>query len=396
MEDLLEEFQARLVRVPEIHKRYLFDSIDITDRLIAVKGARGVGKTTLLLQLAKFKLPAKSSLYISLEHIYFYDHNLYELARQFEAYGGKYLLLDEVHKYTNWSREIKLIYDNYPALTLIFTSSSILELNKSEADLSRRMVAYDLAELSFREFIHFETGVEFNEIPLAHILDDHTALAQNILQQIKPLPLFSKYLKIGAYPYYLENEKVYLQKLLNTINLVIETDIPAVENLTYESIIHLKKLLKAISSSAPFTPNISKLASRIGMSRNHLVHSIKLLDRADLIHSLYKDRKGLGLLSKPEKIYLRNTNVMFSLDDSCVNKGNMRETFFASQLKHGHTLHLGEQVDFIIDRKYHMEVGGRNKTRKQLKSLEHGYLVKDDIEVGAGDSIPLWLFGFLY
>lgn len=396
MENLLLEFQAALTQVPIDHKRYLFNSIDLSNRLIAIKGARGAGKSTLLLQLAKLKLPTESSLYVSLEHIYFYENNLYELAASFEKFGGIYLLLDEVHKYPNWSREIKLIYDNFPKLNILFTSSSILELTKSEADLSRRMVSYNLNELSFREFINFETPHEFGALNLSTILEKHNEFAQKVLQQLKPLPLFAKYLKTGAYPYYLESESTYLQKLLSTINLVIETDINAVENMNYESLINLKKLLKAIATSAPFTPNISKLASLLAMSRNQLVHSIKLLDRAGLVHSLYKNQTGIGVLTKPEKIYLNNTNLMFALDESMVNKGNLRETFFVNQLMGVHSIELGGQADFLINRKYHIEVGGKNKTKKQLKGLEPAFVVKDDIEVGIKNSIPLWLFGFLY
>jgi len=396
MEELLLEFQDKMQFVSTEHKRYLFDFIDLKNRLIAVKGARGSGKTTLLLQLAKLKLPTHSTLYISLDHIYFYENTLYDLAKYFEKYGGTHLLLDEVHKYPNWSREIKLIYDNFPKLTVIFTSSSILELDKSESDLSRRMVSYKLKELSFREFLTLKTNNVFPIFTLDDILKNHTELAALMLKQIKPLPLFAEYLEKGVYPYYFENDKTYLQKLLNTINLIIEVDINAVENMNFDSLLRLKKLLKTIATSAPFTPNISKLSGLVGLSRNHLVHAIKVLERAGLITSLYKDKTGIGVLTKPEKLYLNNTNLMYALAKEMVNKGNMRETFILNQMNDLHEINLSEQVDFTIDKLYHLEVGGKNKKQTQLSELKHAYIVKDDIEIGISNIIPIWLFGFMY
>ncbi|HNR86130.1 MAG TPA: AAA family ATPase, partial [Taishania sp.] len=252
MEILLEEYQVKLARTSTKIKRYLFHQLDLSNRLIAIKGARGSGKTTLLLQLAKLKLPQQTTLYVSLDHVYFYENKLYDLAKQFELYGGTHLLLDEVHKYPNWSREIKLIYDNFPQLHVVFTSSSLLEIYKSESDLSRRAVSYHLKELSFREFILFETGKDLNTFQLSELLSNHTALAQQIIDEIKVFPLFEKYLNIGAYPYYKENEVAFNQKLQNTINLIIEVDVNAVENINYDTIVKLKKLLKAVASSVPF------------------------------------------------------------------------------------------------------------------------------------------------
>ncbi len=284
METLLLEFQAKIARVSLDVQRYLIHQIDVNNRLIAVKGARGAGKTTLLLQLAKLKLPLQSTLYVSLDHIYFFDNKLYDLAKQFTQFGATHLLLDEVHKYPNWSREIKLIYDNFPELTVIFTSSSMLEIYKSESDLSRRAITYYLKELSFREFIMFETKKVFQSYSLNEILENHNTFAAKLLNEIKPLPLFEKYLKIGIYPYYKENESLYIQKLQNTINLIIEIDINAVEDLQYDTLVKLKKLLITIASNAPFTPNVTKLSEKVGVSRNMLVHSIKILERAGLVN----------------------------------------------------------------------------------------------------------------
>lgn len=396
MEDLMLEFQQKLRTISNNFERYLIKEIDLQNRLIVIKGARGAGKTTLLLQLAKFYLPNDRSLYVSLDHIHFYKNTLYDLAKQFELFGGKHLLLDEVHKYPNWSREIKLIYDNLPTLQVIFTSSSLLQIYKSESDLSRRAVSYHLKELSFREFIALETKIVLPAFTLEEILSNHQAASHEILAKIKPLPLFEKYLKIGAYPYFIENENTYLQKLQNTINLVIETDIMAVEHVNYETLVKLKKLLVTIASSVPFTPNISKLSLLVGVSRNMLLACIKILQRAGLIIEIYKDATGIGVLTKPEKLYLNNTNLMHILASENTNVGTIRETFFLNQFIGLHEINLSLHSDFLINKKYTFEVGGKNKTKKQIQGILHAYVAKDTTEIGFANHIPLWLFGFMY
>lgn len=396
MENLLLEFQSKIARISLDIQRYLVHQMDLRNRLIAVKGARGAGKTTLLLQVAKLHLPLSSTLYVSLDHIYFFDNKLYDLAKQFTQFGGTHLLLDEVHKYPDWSREIKLIYDNFPELNVIFTSSSMLEIYKSESDLSRRAVAYFLKELSFREFLSFEVNKTFPAYSFSEILENHTTIATELLKEIKPLPLFEKYLKTGIYPYYKENESLYIQKLQNTINLIIEIDINAVEDLQYDTLVKLKKLLITIASSAPFTPNITKLSEKVGVSRNMLVQSIKILERAGLVNELYKNTSGIGVLTKPEKLYLNNSNLMYALDQENINIGNVRETFFVNQFKGLHEINLSTSADFIIDQTYTFEIGGKNKTKKQIDHLSNAYVAKDNIEIGFGNIVPVWLFGFMY
>ena len=396
MKNLLLEFQLKMAKISMNIQRYLLHRIDLGNRLIAIKGARGSGKTTLLLQIAKQYLPLNSTLYISLDHIYFYEHNLYDLAKKFTQFGGTHLLLDEVHKYPNWSREIKLIYDNFPDLKVIFTSSSMLEIYKAESDLSRRAISYYLKELSYREFILFETQQEFKNYTFLEILENHQEIATGILTKIKPLPLFEKYLRIGAYPYYKENEKVYIQKLQQTINLTIEIDVNAVEEVQYDTLVKLKKLLITIASSVPFTPNITKLSEKIGVSRNMLVQCIKILDRAGLVNELYKDNSGIGVLTKPEKLYLNNSNLMYALAKANTNIGNVRETFFINQFKGLHEINLAKTADFIIDQTYTFEIGGKNKNKKQIENIENAYIAKDSIEIGFGNIIPVWLFGFMY
>lgn len=396
MEELIFEFQQKIVNVSTHFQRYLINEIGFQNRLIAIKGARGSGKTTLLLQISKLKLETDKSLYVSLDHIYFFDFKLYALAKEFSNNGGKHLLLDEVHKYPNWSREIKLIYDNFPTLQIIFTSSSMLEIYKGESDLSRRAVTYNLKELSFREFILLDTSIEFPVYSFKEILENHNQIAAQILQKIKPIAQFSKYLKVGAYPYFIESEENYSQKLLNTINLIIEIDINAVEDLNYETLVKLKKLLVAIASSAPFTPNVTKLSEKVGVSRNTLIQAIKILSRAGLVNELYKDASGIGVLTKPEKLFLNNTNLMYVLAKDNINIGNVRETFFLNQFADLHEINLSEQADFIIDKTFTFEIGGKGKTKKQIANLENAFIAKDNIEIGFGNSIPVWLFGFMY
>lgn len=396
MDELWFEFQQKITHVTIDFKRYLLDRIDLKNRLIIIKGARGSGKTTLLLQLAKLYLTDAKCLYVSLDHIYFYEHKLYHLAKEFELHGGKYLLLDEVHKYPNWSREIKLIYDNFPELNLIITSSSLLEIYKSESDLSRRAISYNLKELSFREFIALNQGLVFPSFSLEEIVQNHVEIGREIVNKIKPFSVFQKYLETGVYPYFKENEANYLQKLHQTINLIIESDINAVENLTYETLSKLKKLLISIATSAPFTPNITKLSLHVGTSRNTLIEAIKILHRAGLVTELYKKTSGIGVLTKPEKLFLNNTNLMYALAKGQTNLGNIRETFFINQLYGHYEIRLAQKGDFIINDNYIFEIGGKSKNQKQIANLENAFLVKDQVEIGYRNNIPIWLFGFLY
>jgi uncharacterized protein len=396
MENLLLEFQQKIARTSLDFQRYLIDEIDWNNQLIAIKGARGSGKTTLLLQHIKKHLNVKTTLFVSLDHLFFIENTVIDLAKNFSKIGGTHLLLDEVHKYTNWSRELKLIYDDVPELKVVFTSSSMLEIYKSESDLSRRAVSYDLKEMSFREFIVFETGIDLQPLDFTTIIENHTEIASTLLQQIKPIPLFLKYLEFGAYPYYKENSKLYHQKLINTINLIIEIDINAVDHISYELIVKLKKLLFAIATSAPFTPNITKLSERIGASRAVLIQAIKQLERAGLVNELYRPTKGIGALTKPEKLFLNNTNLMYALAKENVNVGNLRETFFVNQFKNLAVIHLADQGDFLIDEKYTFEIGGKNKKQVQIQNIDNSFIAKDNIEIGAGNVIPVWLFGFLY
>jgi len=397
MESILIESNQKIKDISLKFVRYIIPEIKWTTPLIAIKGARGVGKTTLLLQyMALQKMQAPEALYISMEHQYFYDHRLIEMADQFAKNGGKFLFLDEVHKYPNWSRELKLIYDNYPMLKVVFTSSSILNINMGEADLSRRAISYTLENLSLREYIELNSGIKLEKLSLQDILTNHTEIAFAINKKIKPIFEFNNYIKNGVYPFFKEDLDLYHEKLINTVNLIIEVDINTFYNPDYILIYKLKRLLHAIAESSPFTPNITKLSERIGVSRPTLLKTLGYLEKALLIKMVHKHQKGISALSKPDKLYLHNTNLIFALAQNNANVGNIRETFFLNQISHHHKVELSNKADFLVDGKYTFEIGGRGKTQHQIKAVKNAFIVKDDIETGVGNVIPLWLFGMMY
>ena len=397
MEDLLIKSNRKLPEVDLSFKRSLFEKINFDQRLIALKGARGTGKTTMLLQYGRIKKEAGYNvLYVALDDLFFKDQNLYDLAEWFCQNNGRYLLLDEVHKYPGWSREIKLIYDDFPGLYVIFSSSSILDIYKAESDLSRRVVTYILPELSLREFIVMESGIVIPAIDLNDLLASHQEISESIIRKLKPLYEFGKYLKYGQYPYFMEGVDEYYQRVMATINLILEIDIKAVVDIDYNNIVKLKRLLYSIATSVPFVPNISKLSNRIEVSRPYLIKALNILEKSQLIKQLHKSNKGISYLSKPDKIYLNNTNLIHTLAGANAEKGNLRETFFLNQVSVRHDVKLPPKGDFFVEEKYIFEIGGKNKSAKQLYSREDSFIVKDDIEIGAGHSIPLWMFGFLY
>lgn len=379
-------------------ERYLLAQIDWSQRLIGVKGARGSGKTTLLLQRIKFHLSElEKPLYTSLDNLYFMNHTLIGLAEEFALQGGTHLFLDEVHKYPNWSRELKLIYDQLPSLKVVFTSSSILEINKGESDLSRRAVKYILKEMSFREYLNIKHKLDLPAFDFEYILNNQKEVALACKKQVEfPIAEFKEYLKYGCYPYSFEGIEGYYPKLLDTVNLMLEVDVSSVENIPFQESRKIKKLLVAIAQSAPFTPNVSKLSERLGFSRNFLLNSLKILDRAELIHEFFTPSKGIGAFTKPEKLYLNNTNLIYALGQSQIEQGTLRETFFANQLKHNYEIHLAPKGDFIVNRKYTIEIGGKNKTTQQITGIKDAFVLRDDIEIGALNIIPLYLFGMLY
>ncbi len=397
MEYLFAEFQKRLRIVNTQFVRYLHGEIDWNDRLIAITGARGSGKTTLMLQQIKMAHQRSDEvLYLSVDDIYFINNNLKDTVSQFVAKGGKFLFIDEVHKYPNWSTEIKNCFDTFPELQIVFTGSSILEIHKGQADLSRRLSLYHLAPMSYREFLQFETQTLFPAVSLEDVLKNHLSLCNNINDKIKPLKHFTDYLKWGALPFYKENPNKYHQRLRSIINVILENDLPAIVPIDYAHILKIKQLLKIISESVPFKPNITKIAERTGIERKTVLKYLDYLHKAELIQLLESGVEGIAVFNKPEKIYLGNTNLYFALNQSIPEIGSLRETFFQQQLSVKYKLDFGEIADFCVDSKYIFEIGGKSKDRKQIESYTNGYLAIDDLEYGFQNKIPLWLFGFLY
>jgi len=382
-----------LIQIPP-YKRYFYDQIDHNDKLIGLFGARGVGKTTYILNYLKnSKVSIGKKLYISADNIELYDTSLVEIAKNFSAIGGEILAIDEIHKYKNFEIELKQIYDMLP-LKVIFSGSSAINLEYAKADLSRRATIYRINGLSFREFLEFKTGIKLDSYSLDEILERHSEIAFDILTRLKPLEFFKEYLESGYYPFYFDNPSKYAIKLNETINTAIEVDIPSIFKIKYEYVTNLKKLVKLICSSEPFTLNIKELSKKIGIDRETLYLYFDYLHRGKILNVVRSKIKGDNIFLKPDKVYLNNTNLNYSYCKEA-SIGMIRETAFATFLV-DFDISIPKKGDFLVDEKYLFEIGGKNKSFKQIKDIEHSFVVADDIEVGFGSKIPLWLFGFLY
>lgn len=398
MDDLFEKYQKKIQNTSTVFVRSFMDDVNWDARLIGIKGARGVGKTTLLLQYMKlhFSNEMEKSLYVSLDSVAFTNRNLVDLADQFVKKGGRYLFLDEVHKYANWAQELKNIYDDYPELKVVFTGSSLLEILNARADLSRRAIVYSMQGLSFREYLSLETGRPFERLSLEQLLENHLSVARLINAEIRPFQYFENYLQHGYYPFYKEQPENYAQRLEEIVNMMLEIELPLLRGVDLGYIHKVKQLLAIISESVPFIPNVSNLSAKMGINRATLMNYLHYLAETGLTINLHKEAKGNSLLQKPSKIYLENTNLMYILSPSHVNSGTARETFFANQLGNKHRLSYHETADFFVDATYSFEIGGKDKSGKQIQHLENAFIVSDDIEYGYQNKIPLWLFGFLY
>ncbi len=395
--EALYDFQLNLIKpVNDKFYRSAFNSINWDARMIGLKGPRGAGKTTLLLQRLKYHThKALNPLFVTMEHPVFYTPGaLFETVEEFYKFGGRYLYIDEIHKYNNWSRELKVIYDGFPELKLVFTASSALEIFQGESDLSRRVLSEYLPGMSFREYLKLIHGIDFPVVCLSEIIENHRQISTDISLKIQILPLFNQYLKEGYLPVIsgIKSEDYQIQ-LIQIINTVLIQDLQLSKNLTPGAIAKLKSLLGIIAESAPFEPNISAIAAKSGIRRETVYEFLDYLEQAKIINSVRKAPKGITALQKPNKIYLENTNLSFALK-TLPNSGTLRETFFLNQLRNaGHNVSLPEELhDFYVDGSLTFEIGGKNKTVND-KTI---WIAADNIETGWAKTIPLWLFGFLY
>ncbi|TKG95438.1 AAA family ATPase [Puteibacter caeruleilacunae] len=389
MRILYQKFETLLQNTTTDFKRYLYEKVSWDSRMVGIIGPRGVGKTTMILQYIKENLNSKIALYVSADDLYFSENKLVDLADEFYRNAGEYLFIDEIHKYNDWSRELKNIYDSYPTLKVVFTGSSVLDILKGSADLSRRALVYKLQGLSFREYLKYFHNYEIEVYSLEQIINNEVKLA-NIEH---PLPLFNDYLQNGYYPFGHENELNL--RLGQIIVQTLETDIPQYANLNIGTSRKLKRLLSIIAESVPFKPNFSKISELINVSRNSLDDYFSYMEKAGLIGQLRNETSGIRGLGKVDKVYLDNTNIIFNLAGEKSNTGNLRETFFFNQMRLRNEVISSKKADFVIGN-YTFEVGGKNKQQKQIEKDGKSFIVKDDIEFGYLNVIPLWAFGLNY
>jgi len=389
MQKLLEYSSKLISGVKSDFYRYKYTQINWENRLIGLKGARGIGKTTLILQHIKNRLKISETLYVTAEDFYFSSNKLVDLADNFVKSGGKHLFIDEIHKYPDWSRELKLIYDYYPDLKVVFTGSAILNLNKGASDLSRRAVMYDMKGLSFREYLKLFHNINSDVFTIADILNHKI----KIPDLAHPLPYFRSYLERGYYPFALDQD--FSKRLEQIIVQTLESDIPQFAEMNVATGRKLKQLLAIIAKSVPFKPNFSKIGELLGASRNNIADYLIHMEEAGLISQLRNSTGGIRGLGKVEKVYLDNTNLIYLLEPDNMNIGNLRETFFYNQAKVMHNVISSSKGDFFMDGVTY-EVGGKNKNQKQIINTPDSYIVRDDIEEGFNNIIPLWQLGMMY
>lgn len=389
MEKLYEFFYRKLKNTPTEFLRYKYNQIKWESRAFGLVGPRGVGKSTMLLQYIKQNLDVKDTLYVSADNLYFAENKLVDLADRFVKMGGKHLFIDEIHKYEGWSRELKQIYDSYDDLQIVISGSSILDIYKGMADLSRRMPIYEMQGLSFREYLRLFHGIDVPVYSMEDILT-HKAVISDIEH---PLPFFQDYLKRGYYPFGRDAE--FEMELMQAINQTMEIDIPMHLKANMSVGRKLKSLIMVVSKSVPFKPVMQKLADVTGINRNDIPNYLIYMERAGMISQLRNATGGLRGLGKVEKLYLDNTNLIYALATEHADIGNIRETFFMNQTRVCNDVRSSDISDFEIDGKV-FEIGGRKKGQKQIESASDGYIVKDDIENGYANVIPLWAFGLNY
>jgi len=395
---LIQIFQRKLAATPMSFFRYLYPLIDWNDTLIGIKGPKGCGKSTLLLQHIKETFKGKElekALYVSLDNLWFSTHDVIDVVDYHYTHGGTHLFIDEIHYYKHWQTLLKNISDDYPGLYVAYTGSSMLQMESSEGDLSRRLTMYEMRGLSFREFLEYEGGLQLPVITLETLLTDHVSIAMDVCSKTKILEQFKKYLEVGYYPFYKAVHHGYYQRLQNVANQVIEVDYPNIDDITISTIRKTKKLLMLLAERVPQLPKMNELYKELETDRNQGLKMLYALQRGGLLLLLSDHTKSLDNLSRPDKIYINNPTMMYALSPQ-IDTGTLRETFFMNQLSQGHEVRYPKAGDFLVDRKYLFEVGGKGKTFDQIKDVPDSYLAVDNLEIGYKNRIPLWMFGLLY
>jgi predicted AAA+ superfamily ATPase len=397
MNILLEQSDRLIGHTSLQFKRFLYQKINWQSRLIGIKGARGTGKTTMLLQwLKEINLPSSKAAYFSLDDLYFSQYSLKETVDTFYKAGGLILVLDEVHKYRNWAIEIKNCYDFYPELKIVFTGSSIIDLSKQQGDLSRRAIMYELPGLSFREFLWIRKVIEIEAIGLEEVLDSNSNWSRMLPSGFRPLEYFNDYLTFGYYPFILEDTAAVHQRINQLIRTIVEVDMAELKDFDVRNARKVLQLIYILALQVPFKPNITALATKTGIHRNSLNNYLYYLEQARIISLLYPAGNSVASLQKPEKIFLNNTNLAYALAEGQVETGAIRETFFYSQLSNLYSVEMPKQGDFLINHKWTFEIGGKRKSREQIVKVDNAWIVKDEIETASTGVIPLWMFGLLY
>ena len=398
MESLFRKHKMLISQVPTDIIRETMNTINWEKQLVAIRGSRGVGKTTLMRQYIKQKygISAGEALYCVMDSIYFTSHSLLDLAERFHQMGGKHLFLDEVHRYPTWSREIKEIVDLYPDLKITFTGSSLIQILNADADLSRRVLSYTMEGLSFREFLHFYKGIQIKKHCLDEILANYDDICNEVNKLCRPLPLFEEYLRVGYFPFYDGNEEEYYSRIENVINFVVEQELTHFCGVDTANTRKIKALIQFLADTHPFELNISKLSARLELNKQTVLSYINSLGRAELLQLLYSDSKNITRLQKPDKIYLHDPNMFYALGYGD-KIGTIRECFFVNQISTSHTVEYGkDKGDFVIDGKITIEVGGKDKTFEQVADMPDSYIMADRMEFAVGKKLPLWLAGMIY
>ena len=398
IEEIIRVFNRRLTATPTEFHRYLFYEIDWEDKLIGIKGPRGCGKTTLLLQHIKQSFHGQELekvLYVSLDNIWFADNKILDLVDFHYNHGGTHIFIDEIHYEPKWQTMLKNMSDNYPGMYIVYTGSSMLEIDAHEGDLSRRQVMYEMRGMSFREYLEYEGVVKHERLTLEQLMDNHVEIAMDICSRTNVLGCFNKYLREGYYPFYKAVRQGFDSRLLATVNQVIESDYPQIDDVTVATIRKTKKMLMVLSECVPQLPNMSQLYRELETDRNNGLKMLRALERGGLLLLLGSKAKSINQLSHPDKIYINNPTLMYALSPRA-DIGSVRETFFMNQLSQSHELSYPKAGDFLVDGRYLFEVGGKGKTFSQIKDIPDSYLAVDDTEIGRGARIPLWLFGMLY